>query len=89
MPKVMIPPPYRGPTQGKAVVAVEGDTVRACIGAVEAAYPGIGELVFDPAGAQQPFVTLFLNGDELGRDEADRAVVEGDEVEILAAIAGG
>jgi molybdopterin synthase sulfur carrier subunit len=89
MPEVKIPPPYRGPTQGAAVVEVEGGTVRACIEAVEARHPGIGELVFDPAGAVQPFVTLFLNGDELGRDEADRAVAGGDEVEILAAIAGG
>jgi len=89
MPKVKIPPPYRGPTQGRAVIEVAGETVRSCIEAVEAEHPGIGELIFDPAGGVQPFVTLFLNGDELGRDEADATVGAGDEVEILAAIAGG
>ena len=89
MPQVKIPPPYRGPTQGRAVVRVSGGTVRECVAAVEAQYPGIGELVFDSAGGVQPFVTLFLNGDELGRDESDAAVGSDDEVEILAAIAGG
>jgi molybdopterin converting factor small subunit len=89
MPQVTIPSPYRGPTQGQAVIAVAGDTVRACIEAVEAAHPGIAELIFDAAGGVQPFVTLFLNGDELGRDEVDRPVGADDEVEVLAAIAGG
>jgi molybdopterin converting factor small subunit len=89
MPTVKIPPPYRGPTHGKAVIEVAGETVRGCIEAVEAEYPGIAELVFDPAGGVQPFVTLFRNGDELGRDEADASVGPDDDVEILAAIAGG
>ena len=36
------------------------------------------------------FVTLFLNGDELDRSKAmDQEVSDGDDVEILAAIAGG
>ena len=89
MPKVKIPPPYRGPTLGKAVIEVAGASVRGCIEAVEAGHPGIAELVFDPTGAVQPFVTLFLNGEELARDAADASVGADDEVEILAAIAGG
>ena len=35
------------------------------------------------------FVKLFVNGDEVARDGADAPVGAGDEVEILAAIAGG
>jgi len=89
MPRVKIPPPYRGPTRGKAVIEVAGESVRACVEAVEVEYPGIAELVFDPSGGVQPFVTLFINGDEIARNEAEASVGSDDEVEILAAIAGG
>jgi molybdopterin converting factor small subunit len=89
MPRVKIPAPYRGPTQGRAAIDVAGGSVRACIEAVEAEYPGFAELVFDPSGELQSFVTLFINGDEIGRGEADTSVGADDEVEVLAAIAGG
>ena len=89
MPLVKIPPPYRGPTQGLAVVEVTGATVRACIEAVEAQHPGIAELVLDADGTPQKFVTLFVDGDEIGRDEIDAPVAADAEIEVLAAIAGG
>jgi len=89
MPQVKVPPPYRGPTQGEAVIEVEGKTVRACVRAVEARYPGFEGQVFDPEGNFHRFVRLFVNGDEVARDDADASVGPGDEVEILAAIAGG
>ncbi|GAF90703.1 unnamed protein product [marine sediment metagenome] len=89
MPQVKVPPPYRGPTQGEAVIEVEGTTVRECIQAVEARHPGFGEQIFDPESNFHRFVTLFVNGDEVARDDADASVGAGDEVEILAAIAGG
>ena len=89
MPRVKIPPPYRGPTQGRAVIEVVGESIRACVEAVEAEYPGFAELVFDSSGGVRPFVSLFVNGDELARSEADSSVGADDEVEILAAIAGG
>jgi len=89
MPQVKIPPPYRGPTLGKAVIAVAGATVRECIQAVEDQHPGFAEQVFDPDGRLHRFVTLFINGDEIARDDPDAPVADGDEVEVLAAIAGG
>jgi molybdopterin converting factor small subunit len=89
MPMVKVPPPYRGPTQGEAVIEVEGTTVRECIQAVEARYPGFLEQIFDAKSNFHRFVKLFVNGDEVARDGADAPVGAGDEVEILAAIAGG
>ena len=89
MPQVVIPPPFRGPTQGRAEIEVTGVTARACIEAVEAQYPGFAELVFDSEGRVQRFVTLFINGDEIGRDAADSPVTANDRVDVLAAIAGG
>ena len=89
MPTVKIPPPYRGPTQGRAAIEVAGDSVRSCIEAVEVEYPGLLERFFDDSGDPRPFVTLFVNGEEIGRREADTRVGADDEVEILAAVAGG
>jgi hypothetical protein len=34
MPRVKIPPPYQGPTQGQDTIDVSGSTVRECIEAV-------------------------------------------------------
>jgi len=90
MPIVLIPAPYRGPTRGEAEIGVSAATVRECIDAVEAKYPGIRELVIDGAGAVQPFVKLFINEEQLDSATAlDTSVEETDRVEVLAAIAGG
>lgn len=89
MPHVKVPPPYQGPTQGKARIEVEGDTVGACLAAVSERYVGFGELIQDAGGVVHKFVTLFVNGEEIDRAALDTPVAEGDEVEILAAIAGG
>jgi len=68
---------------------VAGSTVRECIDAVDAQYPGFGELVFDADGKIRRFATLFVNGDELDREAGDTQVSGDDRIEILAAVAGG
>jgi molybdopterin converting factor small subunit len=87
--KVLIPPPYRGPTHGEAHLVVEAGSVRACLEAVERKFPGFLPQVLDDKGAVHRFVKLFLNGDLLDPKRLDRAVADGDELEIVAAIAGG
>jgi molybdopterin converting factor small subunit len=89
VPQVKIPPPYRGPTGGRAAIEVAADSVRGCIDAVDSECPGFGELVLDADGRLQKFVTLFVNGDEIARDALDTAVRADDEIEVLAAVAGG
>lgn len=89
MPLVIVPPPYRGPTRGEERIEVEGVTVGACLAAVNERFPGFGEQVLDAQGRVHRFVNLFVNGDEIGREDLDHPVRDGDEVEILAAIGGG
>ena len=89
MAKVVIPAPYRGPTQGLDRVEVPAGTVRECIEAVEALHPGFQPLVFDAAGAVHRFVTLFRNGEQLRGAVLDQPIGPGDELEVLSAIAGG
>ena len=89
MPQVEVPSRYRVPTKGQGLIDVEGRTVRECIEAVEAKYPGFLELVFDEKGEVNRFVRLFVNGDAVARDAPDTPVSDGDRVQILAAAAGG
>jgi len=89
MPQVEVPPRYRGPTNGRSRIEVEGDTVRSCVEAVEVQYPGFLELVFDADGELRRYVRLFVNDEALDRDAADTPVAAGDRVQILASAAGG
>ncbi len=89
MPQVEVPRRYRGPTRGIALVEVDAETVRSCIDAVDARYPGFRELILDRDGSLRRFVRLFVNGDPLDREAVDAPVAEGDRIQILSAMAGG
>ncbi len=89
MPRVEVPSRYRVPTKGEGRIDVEGRTVRECIEAVEARYPGFQELVLDRHGELQRFVRLFVDGDPLDRDALGTEVSPDAKVAILVAPAGG
>ena len=89
MPSVRIPPPYRGPTLGAAAVDVDGVTVGAALDAVERKYPGFLAQVLDDDGNVHRFVKLFKNGEHVVRDPLRTPLAAGDDLEIIAAIAGG
>jgi sulfur-carrier protein len=89
MPKVRIPPPYRGPTQGTAELGVEGATVLECLEAVERKFPTFLPQVLDADGNVHRFVKLFKNGTHLRRDALGERLAVDDDLEIVAAIAGG
>jgi molybdopterin synthase sulfur carrier subunit len=89
VPKVEVPPRYRGPTGGLGLIEVDADSVRSCIDAVEAEHPGFRELILDGEGNVRRFVRLFVNGEALDRDAVDAPVAATDHVQFLAAAAGG
>ena len=89
MPLVLVPPPYRGPTGGEGEIRVDATTVRECIEAVNARFPGFRDQVLDSRGSVHRYVTLFVNGDEIARENLDARLSPEDRLEILAAIAGG
>jgi molybdopterin converting factor small subunit len=89
---VLIPVIFRGPTHGEAKVETSVGTIGACFDAVEEKFPGLRELVIDPeSGGIQRFVKVTLNGVLLDRASAilDTPVSATDEIEVIAAIAGG
>ncbi len=89
MPRVVIPPPYRGPTDGAAELEVEATKVRGCLEAVERKHPGFLALMLDDDGQLRRFATLFLNGDKLTKDVLAQPVTAGDSLEIISSVAGG
>ena len=89
MPRVIIPPPFQGPTRGQGEVKVEGNTVRECLEAVETEYAGFIVQVVREDGAMQRFVKLFVNGEQVADGNLGTVLDSDDQVEILAAIAGG
>jgi len=89
VPKVDVPPRYRGPTGGLGLIQVDADTVRSCIEAVEVRHPGFRELILDRDGNLRRFVRLFVNGEALDRDAIDTPVADSDQIQVLAAAAGG
>jgi molybdopterin converting factor small subunit len=89
MPQVEVPSRYRIPTRGASRIEVDGDTVRHCIEAVEARYPGFQELILDGKGELRRFVRLLVNDEVIARDALDAPVSGDDSIAILAAAAGG
>lgn len=89
MPVVVIPPPYQGPTRAVGRVEVEPGDVRAILDEMERRFPGFRPQVVSPAGSLHRFVKLFVNGELLERGDLERKLEADDELEIVAAIAGG
>jgi molybdopterin converting factor small subunit len=89
MPRILIPSPYRGPTHGEEELVVDAVTVRAAIEAVEKKFPGFAPQVLDAQGRVHRFVKLFVNGEPVDPKRLDQPLAGGDELEIVAAIAGG
>ena len=89
MPLVRIPPPYRGPTLGAAEIEADGGSVGVVLEWVERKYPGFLAQVLDDDGNVHRFVKLFKNGEQLARDPLRTPLAPQDQLEIIAAIAGG
>ena len=89
MPKVLIPPPYRGPTHGEEEVTVTATTIKECVDIVEGRFPGFGALIYTATGDVADFVRFFVNDELVSVDVLTTTVGPNDEVKVLAAIAGG
>jgi len=89
VPQVHVPRRYRVPTKGQGEIDVSAGTVRECIEAVEARYPGFQELILDSKGQLRHFSKLFVNGELLDREALDTPVSGDDIIAVLAPAAGG
>ena len=68
---------------------LDAATVRQALAAVAGRFPQAGAVIYDAQGGVRQVHQLFLNGRQLASDELDHALVAGDRVDLLTAIAGG
>jgi len=88
--KVLIPTAFKKLTRGEGVAEVDADTVKKVLAALFLRYPGLGEMMTDRGGALQRHVNVFINGlDSRFIEGLDSPLADGDEVQLVVAIAGG
>ncbi|SEF16388.1 ubiquitin-like small modifier protein 1 [Jiangella alba] len=90
---VRVPTILRTYTKGESDVSVdvpEGATLADVLGALEAAYPGIGARVLDDTGQIRRFVNVYVNEDDVRfSDGLQTPTPAGAKVSVIPAVAGG
>ena len=87
---VKLPTQLRASAGGEGAVVVEGSTVGEALDARYAAHPERRERLSDEDGRLRRFINVYVNGDDIRFGELlDTPVADGQEVQILPAVAGG
>ena len=87
---VKLPTQLRGSAGGEGAIAVEGSTVGEALEALYTTYPELRERLSDEDGSLRRFINVYVNGDDIRFGELlDTPVADGQEVQILPAVAGG
>jgi molybdopterin converting factor small subunit len=87
---VKLPTQLRASAGGEGAVVVEGSTVGEALEALYTTYPELRERLSDEDGALRRFINVYVGGDDIRfGDLLDTPVVDGQEVQILPAVAGG
>ena len=74
---------------GRAIES-QGDTVGAVVADVATRYPNLAPRLRDELGQPYPFVTFYLNDEDIRFNGGfDAKVSDGDELTVVPAIAGG
>ena len=86
---VRVPALFADRIDGVSTIAVPGFTVQEALHAVAARYPELRRLMLRADGEINPMMVVFLNNDQLSAVQLTTTVGDGDEIEIIPAIAGG
>lgn len=87
---VRLPSALAAQTAGLRRIDAEGSTVGAVLDHVVTQFPSVGPRLRSPSGELYPFVTVYLNDQDIRLASGfSTAVREGDEVVIVPAVAGG
>jgi molybdopterin converting factor small subunit len=89
MPTLHLPAILARLADAKAIEST-GATVGDLVADVAARYPALGERLRDANGQPYPFVTFYLNDEDIRfRGGFAAPLADGDEVTVVPAIAGG
>jgi len=87
---VRIPTPLQEFTQQQDAVELDGSTVKEVLGNLDAQFAGMRERLYGDDGKLRRFVNIYVNQEDIRFLKGeDTEVVEGDELSIVPAIAGG
>ena len=89
MVNVRIPTPLRKFTNNEAEVDVPAETIQQLIDALEKKYPGIKKRLCDDSGYIRKFINIYVGEDDIRFLQGADTKIEGKEVNIAPAIAGG
>ncbi len=88
--QVRLPTVLRPAAGGLSQVSVDGEAVGQVVDRLIAHYPALETNLVDEAGDVRKFVNIYLNDEDIRfLEKLETPVVEGDEVAILPAVAGG
>ncbi len=88
--RVRIPTPLRPHAGGQAAVSLPGETVKAVLAALVAEAPGLEAHLLAEDGSLRSFVNVYVNGEDVrARSGLETPLLDGDELAIVPAIAGG
>ena len=77
-------------SDGQRRLTAEGTTVGAAVADVSSRFPALRPRLVDEAGSPYPFVTYYLNDEDIRfHGGFDAPVRDGDDVVVVPAVAGG
>jgi molybdopterin converting factor small subunit len=75
---------------GQSTITATGDTLGDVVAEIAGRFPQLAPRLRDESGGPYPFVTYYLNDEDIRfRSGFATPVAEGDEITVVAAIAGG
>jgi sulfur-carrier protein len=77
-------------SDGHRKITADGATVGAAVAEVASRFPALRPRLVDEAGHPYPFITYYLNDDDIRlRGGFDAPIHDGDDVIVVPAVAGG
>lgn len=77
-------------SDGQRKITADGATVGAAVSEVSSRFPALRPRLVDDAGNPYPFITYYLNDEDIRLHGGFDAVVhDGDDVIVIPAVAGG
>ena len=86
---VRIPSALRATTGGQGRVTIEGGTVAEALDNLETTYPGLKGRLRDDQGTVARFVNIFVGGEDVRLLDGLNTPLDGAELSIVPAVAGG
>ena len=88
--RVQLPNVLAKQTEGQRTIDADGDTVGDVVTDLTHRFPALESRLRDKNGAPYEFVTFYLNNEDIRLDGGfEKAIVDGDELVIVPAVAGG